>query len=167
MSRSRSTSGVVKKLLDNAAFVRHGMNLWPPFLFSGIVVEHISSDWMSARVRLRKTPVTANYVGTQFGGSMFAMTDPFWMFLLMHQLGPHYMVWDKRADIDFISPGRTALFAEFKLDPEQVQRIRERADQGEKVLEWFEVELTDTNGAVVAHSRKQVYVRKKREKTAA
>ena len=58
------------------------MNLWPPFLCTGIHVERIARDWRSARVALRMRPWNRNYVGTHFGGSLFAMTDPFWMLLV-------------------------------------------------------------------------------------
>jgi hypothetical protein len=72
--------------------LRLGMNLWPPFLFSGVHVAEIAPDWRYARVELRLRPWNRNYVGTHFGGNLFAMTDPFWMLLLMHCLGRDYYV---------------------------------------------------------------------------
>ena len=55
--------------------LRHGMNLWPPFLFAGIRVCAIDADFRSAEVELRMRPWNRNYVGTHFGGSLFAMAD--------------------------------------------------------------------------------------------
>ena len=69
--------------------VRHGMNLWPPFLFSGIHITDISDDWRHVRVELRKLPWNGNYVNTHFGGSLFAMTDPFRMIPVLRCLEPH------------------------------------------------------------------------------
>src|SRR5690606_15464526 len=76
-----------QSLGGNAALVRRFLNVWPPFLFSGIVVEEISDDFRRARVSLRKRFLTRNYVGTLFGGSLFAMTDPFWMVMVLRNLG--------------------------------------------------------------------------------
>jgi acyl-coenzyme A thioesterase PaaI-like protein len=63
------------------------VNWWPPYLFSGVRVLEIADDWSSARVRLRMHWYNRNYVGTHFGGSLFAMSDPFWMLLVMNTLG--------------------------------------------------------------------------------
>ncbi len=57
--------------------LRHLFNVWPPFLLSGIHVTRLSNDWRHVEVELRLRPWNRNYVGTHFGGSLFAMTDPF------------------------------------------------------------------------------------------
>ena len=71
--------------------LRHGLNLWPPFLFTGIHVTDISPDWCHARVELRMRPWNRNYLRTHFGGSLFAMTDPFWMILAKERLGRDWL----------------------------------------------------------------------------
>ena len=78
------------------------MNAWPPFLFSGIRITALAEDYRHARVELRQRWYNRNYVGTHFGGSLFAMTDPFWMLLTMHALGRDYYVWDQAAEIRFL-----------------------------------------------------------------
>jgi acyl-coenzyme A thioesterase PaaI-like protein len=118
-------------------------------------VEHIAADFRHVRVRLAKSPLTANYFGTQFGGSMFAMTDPFWMFMLARNLGPGYTVWDQRAEIEFVTPGRTALTTEFILTADAVDEIRAATTDGEKELRWFGNDILDRDGALVARTRKQ------------
>ena len=79
--------------------LRHIFNAWPPFLLGGIHVTEMARDWSFARVELRMRPWNRNYVGTHFGGSLFAMTDPFWMILAKERLGRDYYVWDKAAEI--------------------------------------------------------------------
>ena len=74
--------------------------------------------------RLRRSRLTSNYVGTLFGGSLFAMTDPFWMIMMIRNLGPGYVVWDKAGEIEFVSPGRSSVMAEFVLDPQVVDEVR-------------------------------------------
>lgn len=141
--------------------LRRLLNLWPPFLFGGIRVQSISADWDEARVALHLRRWNSNYVGAQFGGSLFAMTDPFWMLLVMHQLGGDYYVWDKAASIEFVAPGREHVYAHFKLDTAVVDELRRAAANGDKVLHWFEVDVKTATGAVVAKVRKQIYVRLK------
>ena len=142
--------------------LQHGMNVWPPFLFSGIRVERMSSNFRQVRVRLRRLPVTTNYVGTLFGGSIFAMTDPFWMLMIMRNLGPGYIVWDKAAEVDFVSPGRASVTATFELTQDVLDEIVEAAAGGARVLRWFEVDVVAPDGSVVARVRKQIYVRRRR-----
>lgn len=145
-----------------ASRLRLLFRLWPPFLFAGIRVTHISDDFRQARVELRQRFYNRNYVGTHFGGSLFAMVDPFWMILLMRRLGPGYMVWDQAGEIRFEKPGRGTVVAEFRLGDAVVDEVRAAAETGEKVLRWFETPVTDASGDVVARVRKQVYVRRKR-----
>jgi len=144
-----------------ASTFRRLMNLWPPFLFNSIRVQYVSEDWSELRVVLRLRPWNRNYVRTQFGGNLFAMTDPFWMLLAMHQLGNDYFVWDKAGAIDFVAPGREDVYAHFKLEPSVVEELREAAAGGDKVLRWFDVDVVTRSGEVVARVRKQLYVRLK------
>ena len=145
-----------------ASTLRRGMNLWPLFLASGIHVTTISPDWRYVRVEMRMRPWNRNYVGTHFGGSLFAMTDPFWMLLVMHNIGDGYIVWDKAASIEFEKPGRGTVTAEFHLDDSMLDELRAAAAGGDKVLRWFDTPVRDSRGDVVANVRKQLYVRRKR-----
>ena len=141
--------------------LRHGMNLWPPFLFSGIHVAEIADDWRSARVELRMRPWNRNYVGTHFGGSLFAMTDPFWMILVKERLGSSHYVWDQAGEIEFLKPGRGTVHARFELDDDTVESIRAATAGGAKYLHWFQTDVVDAEGETVARVRKQVYARRK------
>jgi len=141
--------------------LRVAMNLWPPFLFTGIRVLDIGADWRSARVALRLRWYNRNAVGTQFGGSLFAMTDPFWMLLVMRGLGRHYIVWDKAGEIEFVAPGREAVYASFHVDTALLDEIRAATAGGDKYLRWCETDVCTADGTVVARVRKQLYIRRK------
>ena len=104
--------------------LRRGMNLWPPFLFSGIHVAAIADDWRSARVELRMRPWNRNYVRTHYGGNLFSMTDPFWMIMTLQSLGRDYIVWDRAGSIDFLKPGKGTVAAEFRLDDAVLDAMR-------------------------------------------
>lgn len=144
-----------------ASTFRRLMNLWPPFLCNSIRVQTLSNDYSEAAVVLRLRPWNRNYVKSQFGGNLFAMTDPFWMLLVMHQLGNNYYVWDKAGAIDFVAAGYEDVYANFKLEPAIVDELRNAAAGGQKVLRWFETDVKTASGNTIAVVRKQVYVRLK------
>ncbi|SNX29173.1 Acyl-coenzyme A thioesterase PaaI, contains HGG motif [Polynucleobacter meluiroseus] len=137
------------------------MNIWPPFLGAGIHVEHISKDYRSARVSLKHGLSNRNIVGVHFGGSLFAMTDPFFMLCFSKNLGDDYIVWDQAAKIEFLKPGKGKVVAEFSINQAQIDDLVSLASSGEKVLQDFIVEVKDGVGDVVARITKTLYVRKK------
>ena len=144
-----------------ASRLRWLMNIWFPFLFTGIRVKEISDDFRYVKVELRSHWYNKNYVGTHFGGSLFAMTDPYWMIMILRNLGNDYVVWDKAAEIEFVKPGRGLVTAEFKLEQAMLDELIEAAAGNEKVLRWFDIAVIDSGGDLVAKVRKQVYVRRK------
>jgi acyl-coenzyme A thioesterase PaaI-like protein len=123
--------------MSSPAGMRRMLNLWPPFLFSGITVLEVSKEFRYAKVRLRKRSLTSNYVGTLFGGSLFAMTDPFFMIMAMKNLGKKYIVWDKRGEIEFVSPGKETVYATFHLTDEDLEDIKLQVQKSGKYLIWF------------------------------
>jgi acyl-coenzyme A thioesterase PaaI-like protein len=145
--------------------LRHIMNLWPPFLFSGISLTRVSEDYREAEVQLKKHWFNQNYVGVHFGGSLFAMTDACYMVMLVQVLGKGYYVWDQRATIDYVKPGRGTVTAKFAVTDERLQDILAHTAGGEKYLPEFAVEIMDAQGDVVARVIKTLYVRKKPAKT--
>jgi hypothetical protein len=102
-----------------------------------------------------------NYVGTHFGGSIYAMTDPFYMLMLIRILGKAYVVWDKSASIEFIKPGTGTLTAEFHISKSLIDQIVTQTAGGEKYLPNLPVEIKDQNGHSVARVIKTLYIRKK------
>ncbi|HYS14533.1 MAG TPA: DUF4442 domain-containing protein, partial [Burkholderiaceae bacterium] len=91
--------------------LRFGMNLWPPFLGAGIRVRNIAPDFREVRVDMRLGFGNRNYFGTHFGGSLYAMTDPFFVMMVHHNLPRDYMVWDKAGSIEYVAPGRGCVSA--------------------------------------------------------
>jgi len=135
------------------------INFWPPMLFSGIHVVSYDRQLRHAEVELRLTWWNHNAVGTQFGGNIYSMTDPFYPLLLMANLGPGYAIWDESAHIEFIMPGRTALRATFDLADEMLENIRAETAGDKKYLANFDVPITDLQGALVASVKKVIYIR--------
>ncbi|MBK7792108.1 MAG: DUF4442 domain-containing protein [Betaproteobacteria bacterium] len=143
------------------ALLRRAMNLWPPFLGAGISVTRIAADYRDVEVRLVLRVLNRNYVGTQFGGSLYAMTDPFFMLMMLHNLGPDYVVWDKVGSIEYLKPGRGAVHARFRLRPAELTRARRATTHGRKYEPTFHVDVVDDRGEVVARVSKTIHVRRK------
>jgi acyl-coenzyme A thioesterase PaaI-like protein len=156
------SQGYFSKLAFGPRGVRLLMNLWPPFRGMGVKVREIAPDFRRARVELRMRLLNRNYVGTHFGGSMFAMADPFHMVLMMHVLGSDYVVWDKAGSIRFLKPGRGTLTAEFEITQAMVDEAKARTAGGEKFEPTYAVELKDPEGTVVATVEKTLHIRRKK-----
>lgn len=139
-----------------------GMNLWPPFVGAGIRVARIAADFREIVVEMPLRRYNRNYFGTHFGGSLYAMTDPFFALMVLHNLPPNYLVWDKAASIEFVAPGRSRMRAVFRLSQDDLDTIVKMTADGDKHLHLFNIDVTDTEGLVVAHVEKIVYVRKKK-----
>jgi acyl-coenzyme A thioesterase PaaI-like protein len=148
--------------LKTRAF-RHAFNLWPCFRGTGARVTHVAADWREVRVRLPLSFQTRNYVGSIYGGSMYGAVDPFYMLMLMKNLGPGYIVWDKAASIRFRKPGRSTLHARFTLDEPEIEAVREAAGRARSVDRTYAVDLVDGAGEVHASVEKVIYVRRRGE----
>ena len=138
---------------------RWGFNWFPAYRSTGARIEHIAADWQEIRIRLPLNWRTRNYVGTIFGGSMYAALDPIHMVMLIKLLGAHYEVWDKAATIRFRRPGRSTLHATFRLDDAELEAIRAEVARAGKSERQYSVDLTDEAGEVCASCEKLLSIR--------
>ncbi len=137
------------------------MNLWAPFRGAGIRVKYIAPDWSEVRVQLKLHWYNRNAVGTHFGGSLFALTDPFYMLMYMYSLGAGYRVWDQTASIRFIKPGKGIVRAHFKLTADDLEQARLATQDGSKFIPEHMVQLLDHTEELVAEVHKTIYIRRK------
>jgi acyl-coenzyme A thioesterase PaaI-like protein len=140
---------------------RWAFNFWPCYRGTGARVTYIAADWREARIRLPLSLRTRNYVGSIFGGSLYAAVDPFYMIMLIHNLGREFIVWDKAAAIRFRRPGRSTLTATFRLDEGELREIRDLLQDLPKVDRTYTVELVDKDGLVHAVVEKVVHIARK------
>jgi len=136
-------------------------NLWPPLLGAGIRIRRLTPDFRAINVEMKLRWWNRNYVGTHYGGSLYSMTDPFFMVMLIENLGRDTIVWDKSASIRFRKPGRGTVFANFRVSDEQIQEIKQALSSEDKIERKFRVEVTDESGSVIAEVEKLVHFRKK------
>ncbi|WP_026157108.1 DUF4442 domain-containing protein [Corynebacterium capitovis] len=144
--------------------LRRFIFLWPPFLGAGVKVKEFADDGSRVVVQHKLTKLNQNAVGTAFGGTIMAMTDPFFMLASMARLGKEYLVWDAAGEVQFLKPGKGRITATMEIPDDVYETIKEKTAGGSKYLHWFDTDVVDESGEVVAHVRRQVYYRRKAKK---
>ncbi len=137
------------------------LNHYAPYKGAGIAIDKIDLANHHIRVKMPLTRKNQNIVGVHFGGSLYSMVDPFYMLLLMHHLGSRYIVWDKAATIQFLSPGRGMVYADIQLDPNEVSHIKNLAENHAPVLRNYTLNIFDEAGVRIAEVQKTLYIRRK------
>lgn len=144
------------------ALAFRALRLFPPYLGAGIRLDRVSEDLRCFEISMPLRRTNANYFGTHFGGSLYAMCDPWFTLILIENLGPGYVVWDKRATIHFTKPGRGTVRAKFEITADEIANVRAQADEKGKTEPQFVARVLDDEGDTVALVEKVVYVRRKR-----
>lgn len=157
---SSSRQGWLRNLKVTPGMFRRGINLWPPFRGAGIKVTRVSDDYREIDVTLKLGLLNRNYFGTQFGGSLYAMTDPFHALMMFHNLGRDYVVWDKSGAIRYVKPGRGPVHARLRMPAEAIEAAREATADGGKHEPTFSVDVLDGSGTVVAVVEKTLHIRR-------
>ncbi len=152
-----------KKLPRTAEMLRHRLNLWSPLFFSGIKITYLAEDYTHCRAKLKNWQRNKNSHGTQFGGSLFAMTDPIYAMMCHCLFGEKHYVWDQSAHIEFIKPGQGEVYLDCQISRAEIEAILAATAGGEKYLPEFTVRIFDEQGETVAIAKRVLYVRLKKE----
>lgn len=147
-------------ILESIIGFKNFINLYPPYMGAGIQVESIDEKFQKITVKMDLTFWNENYVGVHFGGSLYAMCDPFYMFILMKNLGPDYIVWDKAAKIDFVKPGKGIVRATFEIAEEELNLTKDIIAKKRKTDRVYHTEVKAEDGSLVAKVEKTLYVRR-------
>jgi acyl-coenzyme A thioesterase PaaI-like protein len=159
------SSGIISTIVERlpVGVARFIFNRWPPFRGAGIKVKCISADYRRFEVSLKLGLLNRNYAGVHFGGSLFAMIDPFFMLILSKNLGKNYVVWDKAGTIDFKKPGRGTIKAKCFMSEEEINFVREEVDRVGKYVFDKSTDLLNEKDEVVATIVKTIYVRRNKK----
>lgn len=128
---------------------------------AGIKVVKVNEAGTSILVRMKLKWYNRNMYGTHFGGSLYAMSDPFYVFAAYNYFGNDYILWDKSASITYVSPGKSTVQGLFEISDERLKEMKEEVDKIGKQTFTFEANITDLKGKVVANVTKEIYIRKK------
>lgn len=159
-------ANLFKRILDKLpiSIIRHVFNFWPPFRGARIKVNYITKDYRIFKASMKLGLLNRNYIGVHYGGSLFSMADPFFLIILIKNLGNQYIVWDKAAKIEFKKPGRGTVSAHFEFSENELSEIRNEANRSGKYIFDRSVNIIDENNEIVAIVTKTMYVRLKQDR---
>ncbi|MGV3667477.1 MAG: DUF4442 domain-containing protein [Leptospira bouyouniensis] len=136
-------------------------NFYPPYIGAGIRIKKIAKDLSFFQVEMKLKFYNKNYVGVHFGGSLYSMCDPFFMLILLEQLGSDFIVWDKVGSMVFVKPGKGKVTAKFSIPLEDIQRIKSEIESKRKGEFHFSTNVVDETNDIVATLDKTIYIRKR------
>lgn len=125
MSAYQKVYGFLSRYFEANSLLKHGLNLSPMYRRTNGRVEFVSSDLRKVTVRIPYSFRNKNYVGSIFGGSLFATTNP----IIMKILGKDFVVWDKSSYIRFKRPAFDTVYAYSEITESELDRIREEVIQ--------------------------------------
>lgn len=130
-------------------------------LGTGISLKYISPDFRRFDVVMKLRWFNKNLLGMHYGGSLYSMCDPWYMFILIASLGKDYVVVDSAANIRYKKPGLGTLRCTFQVTEKKIEEIKTEIDKVGKKNFTFLCEVKNEAGEVVTEVDKVVYVRKK------
>ncbi len=149
----------VSKVIQKSTLFKYGLNLSPMYRRTTGKVIFISKDLMEVRIKIRLSYKNSNYVGTIFGGSLFAATDPFYMVQLINILGDDYVVWDKASTIKFKRPAKETVYASFVFSLEEIEKIKQDVAEKKEIDCIKILQITNKDQSkVIAEVSKTMYI---------
>lgn len=136
--------------------------LYPPLFFQRIWVQRFHPGFRGVDVKISHSLLNKNYNGSIFGGTIYAATDPFYALLfdqLLQRQGFKIRVWLKSASINYLKPGRAALYFTILISDEMLNEAVEALNTHGKFVKAYPMELKDASGQVCATVMNEVYVR--------
>ena len=155
---------LIKKIMTIPIVSKFMLNHYAPYTGAGIEIAKIDLPNYHIRVKMPLTRKNQNIVGVHFGGSLYSMVDPFYMLLFMHHLGPKYIVWDKTATIKFLTPSRGTVYADIRLDFQEVEQIKTLTKNYTPVIRRYSLNIFDEAGLRITEIEKTLYIRRKKSK---
>lgn len=142
--------------------LKWGLCLYPPLLFQRIWVQQFHKGFRGVDVKISKSLFNKNYNGSIFGGTIYAATDPFYALLfdqLLQRQGFKIRVWLKSASIQYLKPGRSALFFTIMVTDDMLNDAIEALNTHGKFVKAYPMEIKDKSGQVCATVMNEVYIR--------
>lgn len=152
-------SKIARKFMKQSTLFKVGFNLSPMYRRSTARIEYVADDLKKIRVKIPLSYKNRNYVGSIFGGSLFAAVDPIPMIQLMYLLEEKYIVWDKSAQIRFKRPARENVYATFEFTNEEIQDIIQKVQTNKEVEHPKITYITNKSGDIVyCEVTKMIYI---------
>jgi acyl-coenzyme A thioesterase PaaI-like protein len=135
------------------------LSFYPPFMGTGIWVKKVTKT--TIKVIMLDLWYNRNVYGTHFGGSLYAMCDPFFILILHRNLGNNYIYWDKSAKINYLKPGNGKVEAIFEIPLAQIDTIKKEIEIEKRKSFVFTTSILDNSGSTIATVEKEIFLKKK------
>ena len=152
---------ILNRYFKKATLFRVLFNLSPMYKRSCGKIIFASEDLHVVKIKIPLSYKNKNYVGSIFGGSLFAATDPIYMIQLMQILGKDYVVWDKKTDIKFRRPAYQHAFATFEFTTAEIEEIIQKVQSENEIDYTKKLYITDNNGTIFTDLDKTLYISSK------
>lgn len=118
----------------------------------------VSDDLHKVVITLRLNWKNKNYVGSIFGGSMLAATDPIYLIQLIQILGDDYVVWDKAVTARYKRPAKSRIYGTFLFSEEEIKDIKNKIAESHEIDITKTMNLIDEKQQIIATFSKTLYI---------
>jgi len=137
---------------------RWGGNFFPAYRRTGASITYVAADFHEVHIKIPSNWKTRNHMGITWGGGLYSALDPIYGVMLYKILGGQYRVIDRTASIHFKRPGKTTLFARFRLSQEELSGIKKDLSKVKKLKRRYDIDLVDKLGVVHASCEKELCI---------
>ncbi len=149
----------LKRYIKSSTLFKYGFTLSPMYRRTTGKILAVSEDLHRVSLKIPLSLKNKNYVGSIFGGSLFAATDPIYMIQLIQILGENYVVWDKETTIKFKKPAFKDAYAVFIFDSNEIEDIKSRVQLEKEINFIKKLKITDKEKVVTfSEVQKTIYV---------
>ncbi len=152
---------ILRHFFSDAFIFKYGFNLSPMYRRSTGKLTYVSDNLHKIDVKIPISYKNKNYVGSIFGGSLYAATDPIFMIQLIHILGDDYVVWDKASCIRYKKPVFKSVTVTFEFSEDEIASIKNQVDEKNEIDIVKTIELKDESGVVYTELDKTIYIANK------
>ena len=138
------------------------LNLWLPFIFNRVKIEHISDDFTHTKIKLIHSIWNRNPNKALWGGAIFSAADSFYPILLKQTALRQGITTDfftKSTTVKYLREAKTDLIFNFKLTSKDVQNLIQTLQKEGKYQELHCVDGIDIYGKKCIEVKIQPYLR--------
>lgn len=148
----------LRLFFSDSIIFKYGFNISPMYRRTTGRITFVADDLLQIEVKISKSFKNKNYVGSIFGGSLYAATDPIFMIQLIHILGDNYVVWDKASTVLYKRPAFSDAFATFRFTSDEIDQIKKDVAAKKEIDLVKKLNITDQENLVFVELTKTLYI---------
>jgi hypothetical protein len=138
------------------------MRLYPPLLFNRIVVKHISNDFKTVTVHIKKSLLNRNLQGSIFGGTLFSAADPFYPLMywnIFSHRGQALQAWVRFTEGDYKLPATTDMLLNFNISDDDIAEAEKAIAEHGRFKKFHTVAIKNKKEETCVEFRILVYMK--------